>query len=167
MDYLNGSLGYKAIAKKYGIKSHSNIIEWVKRYEKQGLAAFHVQKTHSVYGGDFKLEVLEWMKRTGSSYLDTAIHFNIPNSSTVHRWWEQFEEEGVEALYHGKGRPPAMNTPKKSQKNQKRSAKDAHHLTEMERLEKENRLLRIENEYLKKMRALIQKTEDTDKSKRK
>ena len=39
--------------------------------------------------------------------------------------------------------------------------------TELEKVQRENRLLRIENEYLKKMRALIQEPKNTDKSKRK
>jgi transposase len=39
--------------------------------------------------------------------------------------------------------------------------------SELEKLQRENRLLRIENEYLKKLKALIQESEDTDKSKRK
>lgn len=38
---------------------------------------------------------------------------------------------------------------------------------ELEKLQRENRLLRIENEYLKKLRALMQEPDDTDKSKRK
>ena len=37
----------------------------------------------------------------------------------------------------------------------------------LKNLQHENRLLRIENEYLKKLRALMQEPEDTDKSKRK
>jgi transposase len=39
--------------------------------------------------------------------------------------------------------------------------------SELEKLQHENRMLRIENEYLKKLRALIQESEDIDKSKRK
>lgn len=39
--------------------------------------------------------------------------------------------------------------------------------SELEKLKRENRLLKIENEYLKKLKALMQEPDDIDKSKRK
>ena len=36
LEYLNGSIGYIPLAKKYDIKSHSNIEIWVAKYKKYG-----------------------------------------------------------------------------------------------------------------------------------
>ena len=51
--------------------------------------------------------------------------------------------------------------------NQENQQEKKEESTDLESLQRENRMLKIENEYLKKLRALIQESEDTDKSNRK
>lgn len=36
-EYLNNKGSYKYLANKYGIKSHKNILDWVKAYQKLGI----------------------------------------------------------------------------------------------------------------------------------
>lgn len=161
LDYLNRGGGSIELAKKYGIGSHQTILDWVNRYKKFGDKAFDVRSPKDVYDGQFKLEVLEWMKRNRASLPETALHFNISTSSTIWSWQRTFEEEGVEALFKRRGRPKQMTAKHDDQQGKNEES------SELEKLKRENRLLKIENEYLKKLRALIQESEDTDKSKRK
>jgi len=46
------------------------------------------------------------MKRTGASYQDTAIHFNLNDPTLVASWNLRFLKEGIEGLQNkSKGRP--------------------------------------------------------------
>lgn len=160
-EYLNGGGGSYELAKKYGIGSHQTILDWVSRFKKYGDKAFNIRSAQDVYDGSFKLEVLEWMGRNRATLPETALHFNISTPSTIWMWEKKYEEKGIEALFKRRGRPKDMpaNHENKQGKNEESS--------ELERLQRENRMLKIENEYLKKLRALIQEPKDTDKSKRK
>jgi transposase len=162
LDYLTGSVGTDMLAKKYGIKDHSTILNWVHRYEKYGVEAFTVRSSDFHYDGNFKLEVLEWKKSNNASLTETCLHFNISTASTVWTWEKKFAKEGVGALFRERGRSKKMERKLKDTKQSKMKEP-----TDLEKVQRENRLLRIENEYLKKMRALIQEPKDTDKSKRK
>jgi transposase len=161
LEYLNGGGGTHELAKKYGISSHTTILNWVNQYKKYGDKAFEVRSPKDVYDGKFKLEVLEWMESNSASLPETALHFNISAPSTIWTWKRVFEEKGVEALFKRRGRPNQMTPKEKQHKGENEEP------SELEKLQHENRLLRIENEYLKKLKALIQESEDTDKSKRK
>ena len=78
-------------------------------------------------------------------------------------WEKKFAKEGVGALFRGE-----RTFRKDGEEIQGYQAiKEAGPLAELEIVQRENRLLQIENEYLKKMKALIQEPKDTDKSKRK
>jgi transposase len=160
-EYLNGGGGTQELANKYGIGSHQTILDWVNRYKKYGDNAFKVRSPKSDYNGNFKLEVLEWMRSNRASLPETALHFNISTPSTIWSWQRKYEEKGVEALFNRRGRPKDMTTNDKSKQGKKQES------SELERLQRENLMLRIENEYLKKLKALMQEPVDIDKSKRK
>lgn len=161
LEYLDGGRGTYELAKKYGIGSHQSILNWVNQYKKYEANAFEIRSTKDAYDGKFKLEVLEWMWRNRASLPETALHFNISAPSTIWTWKRIYEEKGAEALFKRRGRPSEMTTRDKLPKGENEES------SELEKLQRENRLLKIENEYLKKLRALIQGSEDTDKSKRK
>jgi len=69
-EYQGGKLGYKLLAEKYGMKDSTPIKRWVKVYEKFGAEGLIYKETYST---QFKLDVLRYMERTGSSEMDTAI----------------------------------------------------------------------------------------------
>ncbi|EPF02572.1 hypothetical protein ICQ_05645 [Bacillus toyonensis] len=71
-------------------------------------------------------------------------------SLLVHRWKEIFDLIGVDFLYEKKKRGPTMeNTNTKSKLN--------NVAIEVEALQEENERLRMEIDYLKKLKALVQK----------
>ncbi|MCM3390578.1 transposase [Ureibacillus chungkukjangi] len=69
-EYLSGSIGYRAIAKKYGI-GDSPLRRWVRAYKEFERNGLLVKKTKQFYSVHFKIDVLNFMKRTGASYHDT------------------------------------------------------------------------------------------------
>ena len=160
-EYLTGKGTTYSLSKKYGIAAHTTVLNWVHRYEKFGIEAFKIIRRKEERDGRFKAKVLEWRHKNRASLKETALHFNISNTGTISNWQKKFDEGGIEALYKRRGRPRQMI------KNHKENHKETKELSELERLQEENKLLKIENEYLKKLRALIQEPNHTDKSKRK
>jgi transposase len=147
-EYLEGSIGYKLLTKKYGIPNKSQIERWVHAYKAFGKDGLRKKQSKHVFSVQFKLDVLHFMKRTGASYQDTAIQFNMNNPTLIVNWYREFLREGVEGLKEKvKGRPPMS-------KNRKaKSIKTENKLSREEQLERENELLRLEIAYLKKLNA--------------
>ncbi|MGG0655844.1 transposase [Rummeliibacillus pycnus] len=102
--YLSGSESYKEIAESIG-SSKSLVMNWVKLFEAQGIKGF--EKNYSSYSVQFKLDVLNFMNKTGASLRETASNFNISSPSTVYQWEMLLKTQGIEALEpKKKGRPP-------------------------------------------------------------
>lgn len=158
--YLDGSDGVKRLAKS--IKVHPSVIQqWVKRYKAVGEKAF--EKRYTSYSLQYKLDVLNYMDKQGTSIRETAAIFNIPSYETVRRWKEAYDLNGVDSLLTKKRGRPAMA-------NKNIRPKLNHTVVEgsIEALQEENERLRMENDYLKKLNALIQKkTKLQNKTKRK
>ena len=147
-EYLEGSLGYGLLAKKYGIPNRSQIERWVKAYKTFGIDGLRKKQSKQVFSVQFKLDVLHFMKQTGASYQDTAIEFNMNNLSLIANWYKRFLEEGVEGLKEKmKGRPSM------SKNRKEKSVKKENTLSREEQLERENELLRLEISSLKKLNA--------------
>jgi transposase len=147
-EYLDGNIGYGSLAKKYNMGSPTPIHQWVKAYESQGMYGLIRSKTKREYPVQFKLDAIQFMLNTGASHLDTAIHFKLNNASLIVRWMEKFREQGVEGL-----KPKPKGRPSMSKKPNKQAKKEEKKLTREAELERENELLRLENTYLKKLRA--------------
>jgi transposase len=147
-EYLYGNLSYRSLAKKYNLGSQTRILEWVKTYKSQGVEGLKRRKTKKEYSVQFKLDTIQFMLNTGASYLETAVQFNLNNPSLIIRWMKTFHEQGVEGLkLKSKGRPSMSKKPNHQKKKEEKK------LTREEELERENELLRLENAYLKKLRA--------------
>jgi transposase len=148
IEYIEGTLGYRSLAKKYGIPAVAHLKRWVRAYKEFGEEGLRSKKSKQVYPVKFKLDVLHFMKQTGSSYQDTAIVFKMNNPTLITNWYKTFLEEGIEGLQgKAKGRPPM------SKNHKVKSLKQEKELSREEQLERENELLRLENAYIKKIKA--------------
>ena len=58
-----------------------------------GISAFNIRSSKSDYDGNFKLEVLKWMRSNRASLTETALHFNISTPSTIWSWERKFRRE--------------------------------------------------------------------------
>ena len=101
-------------------------------------------KHNKRYTPEFKIKVVETMQKEKMSYRETALEFNIPQGDkTVAKWERIYLEEGAEGLsierrgQKSTGRPPKMK---------KEVEEDL--IAEVQRL-------RAENDYLKKLNALV------------
>ena len=106
------------------------------------------------YTGDFKIKVIESIKNENLSYTEALKRFDIPSHSTIIRWERIYLEEGKEALFEERrGRSKTSDGVRKG-RPKKLSEEIEHDLI------KENQRLRMENEYLKKLDALIRSREE-------
>ena len=127
--------------------SQNLVHQWCFLYEKQGIQGLSVK--HGSYSGDFKCSVIEYMHENHLSYYETAAHFGIPSKTQVTKWERIYYEEGPQGLYRDKrGKPRKMDSEKvKKVKLVEETKEDL--ISEVQRL-------RMENEYLKKLNALVQ-----------
>lgn len=147
-EYQNGNLGYGLLAKKYELPNPNPIKRWVHLYKTYGKEGLKPKKSKEVYPVHFKLDVLQFMKRTGSSYQEAANSFGIREFSVIANWNRAFNKEGIEGLKpKQKGRPSMSKLPKKKNVN------NSQNMSREQELERENELLRLENAYLKKVKA--------------
>lgn len=146
--YLSGEGGAGTIAKKYRV-ARTCVQQWVAQYELT--ESFTKPKRH--FSGEFKLKVLNYQQEHHLSDLQTALIFGITNQGTICAWRKKYITGGTEALFQKQGRRSKM--PKKSlipNKPREEWTKD-----------EELAYLRMENEYLKKLTALIQEDKQREK----
>jgi transposase len=100
-----------------------------------------------------KNEVLKYMHERQLSFAETGVLLGIRHS-TIWQWERRYLEKGIEGLEDKKkGRKPRVQKPKLPK-------------TRLEELEEENLNLRIENEYLKKLNALVAEREKRERENR-
>lgn len=144
-EYQEGKLGHKLLAQKHGIKAFSQVQRWIDIYEKLGAKGLTRKRHKETYSVQFKLDVLSFMKSTGSSETETALQFGITNPPMIASWKKAFLEGGADFLERPKGRPP-MSDKAKNRRNKHIEEKE---MTYEQKLKRENELLRLEVEYLK------------------
>ena len=133
-------------AKRFNIPSPTTIDEWIRKYKEHGVEGLIKQKKSS-YSGEFKKNVVEYMHINHLSATETAIHFRIMTHAVL-KWERIYYEEGPQGLYiERRGRSKNMSSKPKNKKLNKEVEED---------LIAENQRLRMENEYLKKLNALVQ-----------
>jgi len=152
--YLEGMESSYSIAKSIGT-DHKAILRWTKQYEYNGVEAFI--KRYTNYSSQFKLDVLNYMIENGTSIDETTAIFQIASSSTISVWKKQFETLGFDALQSKKKGRPSMK--KETEKQLKQALVEGS----PEALQAEIDRLRMENEYLKKLNALVQAKEKSPK----
>ncbi|CAM5217372.1 Transposase OS=Lysinibacillus sphaericus (strain C3-41) OX=444177 GN=Bsph_1073 PE=3 SV=1 [Lysinibacillus sphaericus] len=101
----------------------------------------------------FKMDVLNFMIEKGTSLNETAAIFKIPAPSTISAWRKQYETQGLDALQSKKKGRPSMK------KESNKQSKQAPVKVSTEALEARIKQLEMENEYLKKLNALVQNKE--------
>jgi transposase len=155
-DYLNGGDSIRGIAKKYDVNK-TMLHRWVARFENHGKDG--LQATYTNYSFEFKMDVLNYMNEVGASIEEATAVFNISSSGLVGKWKQLAETQGIGALKPNKQERPSMK--KLPKKKQPVEGSEEALRAEIERL-------RMENAYLKKLKALIQEKEKLQsKTKRK
>jgi len=155
LDYMDGhSGGYRQLSAKYGV-NRSHIKHWIDLYKAGGVE--QLCRVTRTYSGDFKVHVVEYMHQTSTSIRQAAAIFGIQSPPTISKWERIYYEEGPAALFEERrGRKNSMTSKKKATLQKKDVNENADLLKEVQ-------YLRMENEYLKKLIALVQEREKSEK----
>ena len=160
LEYLQGSLGYESLAKKYHIPSSADIKKWVAIYHVKGEDGLRRSRQQAKYSFKFKLHAVELYLSTETSYKDLAFALGMKEPSVLVNWVSRYRAVGIEGLKpQRKGRHPKMvrpSIPKKPQDEQQ---------AYLQQLEAENYRLRLENACLKGLRRLRLEEEAAQKKK--
>lgn len=108
--------------------------------EGYGLKKLGIHRKHT---GEFKLAVIQDMRENKLGYRETGRKYEI-SDATILKWERIFLEEGPEGLLTERRGLASQGRPKLSKENE-------------EDLIAEVQRLRMENAYLKKLNALVQK----------
>jgi transposase len=156
---LKGIESAKSAARRIG-GGKTTVQRWVDHYRQSGKAGLKLPRGQ--YAGSFKLKVIRHMLENQLSLAQTATLFGIPQSDTVWRWHKKYEREGSSGLLmESRGRKKQLMAPK-SQKKAKKTPETSEE--KLAALQAELEYLKIENAYLKKLRALVQEEEARKKS---
>lgn len=144
--YLEENHSYSECMKKFDIPTKSILNRWIHKYETHGVEGI-LKQLKSSYDGNFKQDVVEYMHNNHLSATETANYYRLAGADVVLKWERIYYEEGPQGLYiERRGRSKNM-----SSKSKKKLPKEVE-----EDLIAENQRLRMENEYLKKLNALVQ-----------
>ncbi len=159
--YLEGGESYISIERSIRTPV-SVVMNWVKQYQAHGIDGL-IKKSYTNYSLQFKLDVLNYMSDNGTSPNETAVIFNISSPATIRAWRILFEKGGIDALTSKKKGRPSMKKESQEKRNNESPKDDT-----VASLHAEVAQLRMENEYLKKLNALVQnKGKSPNKIKRK
>jgi len=112
------------------------------------------------YTGEFKQRVVEDMRTNGLGYNETLRKYEIKSHDIVAKWERIYLEEGAAGLYvERRGRAYGMNGVRKGRpaKLEKKTEED---------LIAENQRLRMENDYLKNLNALVQEKQARERKRK-
>ena len=170
--YLNGEGGYKSLAKKYGVKSASQVLRWINVFKEFGKDGLYRKRNNTKYTSEFKLAVVKSYLTSDLSYRQIAFQYGLNNPPLIARWKSDFMKYGANAFVERpKGRIPTMSrtdekakiTTHTKSRNQKKKKELTPEQARILELEKQLRYAQIENAYLKEMRRL--RLEDARKMK--
>ena len=137
-----------SVAKEFHC-DESNIRRWIRFYKKHGTMGL-LSKGNRAYDLNFKLKVLNTIKKKSLTLREASLMYAIPSDSVIRTWQRNLDRDGIAGLNcKPKGRPKSMQFKRKKKKSGKP-------LTREEELLLENESLRAENALLKKLQALIQ-----------
>lgn len=148
-EYLTGKNSQEEISAKYGLRSSSQLREWIKVYNSGR------DFGHKMSGGsrmkqgrettqEERIAIVKECLENGSNYGETAIKYNV-SYQQVYTWVKKFKELGKAGLEDRRGKKTAAQEPRTELEELK---------IKMARLEHENYMLRMERDLLKKLDEL-------------
>jgi transposase len=150
-DYCAGTAGYREVAHLHGVNVSSLRI-WAAAYKVHGAVGVKSRRRR-LYTAQFKLSVLQRIRNDNLSLRRASALFNIRNRDMILLWQRAYDMGGAAALHPHQGiRSFAMNeqTDVKAREDTDDSKRSRQELLD------ELQQLRMENAYLKKLKALAQ-----------
>ena len=132
----------------------NHVREWVKNYDDSGIDGLKHSSKNKDWTPEQRFELVAKVL-AGNSIGFVARNAHI-NSGQLIQWVRRYNEKGMDGLQCKKGRPTKQIVMKKKTKKSKLSVSEQE---ELKLLRERNEYLEMENEYLKKLDALVSKRE--------
>ena len=159
--YLSGQGSLRELCRQYGIRSDSVLLNWIRKYNGHQEKTTVLPRPQQRQKGNAlmskgrkttfeeRVAIVSFCIEHDRDYIGTVKEYGV-SYEQIYSWVRKYERGGADALVdrRGKRRPqPAWED-----------------LTETERLQAENRLLKAENEELKLANCLLKKVRDMEGS---
>ena len=151
--------GTGAVSREHGI-SWKYLNELQKRARVHGVENVLHKNAGKEYSDNFKLEVIRYVE-DGHSTAEAGVTFNICDG-LVFSWCRKYSEGGIEAL-RGADRRVLLEDDR--QEAAGKTGRPAHTEKEFEELQRQLRRARMENEFLKKLDALVRERIERERRK--
>ncbi|MGF3065791.1 transposase [Facklamia sp. P12950] len=116
-EYLSGTIGINALAKKYKLKSTQQLRRWIHAYKTLGIKGLERSRKQKTYSVNFKLRAITMYEASEKSYQDVANELGLNNPALITRWRQEYHDHGMEGLSRKPGRPPMSNKEKVKREN--------------------------------------------------
>lgn len=150
-DYLDGKGSYKDIARKYEISNVSVLVKWISKYN-----GYEKLKDYNPKGEVYmtkgrkttieeRQEIVKYCKEQDNEYKLAAEHFDV-SYAQVYQWVQKYNEQGESSLEDKRGKH-----------------KSDDQLSEIEKLQRENRLLKHRLDLQEKENVLLKKVKEIER----
>lgn len=146
-DYLSGNYSMRTIANKYELKSPNLLLKWINRYnthEDFKSLGGTIMGKRIKYTQEQRLEIVIDCIDNDYNYKETSEKYALSYQS-VYQWVKAYELHGYQGLEDRRGKRKADQTPRSEEEE-----KDI----ELARVKKENQELRMELDFVKKLKEI-------------
>ena len=151
--------GCNVISKKIGV-CPTVVKELKRQYDLHGDVVLNVSHKNRNYTPEFKINLINRVLN-GESLTEVAVE-NMMGAGQLSNWIKKYKELGYNGLSKPKGRPKIMKQETEKNKQITEDEKDKR----IRELEERNAQLEMENDLLKKLKALVQqRTQQPNKTK--
>lgn len=132
-DYLAGVGSQSDICKKYGIRSTTQLQNWIMKYNSHeelktsGTGGMPIMTNGRKTTYDERVEIVKYCIEHQNNYAETAQKYQV-SYQQVYSWTSKYENDDVEALQDRRGK-----------------RKDEYEMSELEKLKARNKLLEAQN----------------------
>lgn len=147
----------------------NNVKQWLFAYRAKGADWLKRSNPSMLYSPEEKLMMIEPVLSGKASFSGLAKEYGI-RASTLFVWARKYRESGIDMLKCSKPGRPEKNMKDKTDKEKKTQVTDSDRINMMEEqikdLEHRNLLLQAELDYVKKLRALVEKEKRNGREKK-
>ncbi len=162
-DYKNSKGSLEQICKNHGISSTSVLLKWIAKYNSHeifrshnaGRDRFMTKGRKTTY--EERVEIVAFCVANNDNYYLAADKFHV-SYQQVYTWVQKYKSQGYQALSDRRGQ----------RKNPEELSESEKHAAQLKLLEAENRRLKMENDFLKKLdeverrRSMVEYIKKTD-----
>ncbi|AZI13226.1 IS3 family transposase [Avibacterium paragallinarum] len=114
LDFYHQNGKNRSLTRQYFQLSQSTLARWIAKFNHNGINGLAVLGKKRCYSVEFKLKVIQAIKKGQCSAEAAYFRFDIPSSGIISQWLQRFEKQGIDGLLlKPKGRPSMkLNSPK-------------------------------------------------------